>query len=266
MATKETSMGMVERMRGGARLLNGFCSIASPHIALLMARQGFDSVTVDLQHGLIDYDRALSMLTAIHAGGAASLCRVPGNDEAIIGKVLDAGFSGVICPMINSPEDARALVAACRYPPHGSRSWGPVGAGLAFGPDYTENSPSIVSVFAMIETSQAFEAVEAILAVDGLDGIYVGPSDLALTMGFDPRNPADNPQVMEAIYAIGRAAALAGKPAGIHCGSGEVAAAMLDQGYGFATLSSDFALLRAALAAEIALARPGVSTTTSGGY
>lgn len=244
--------GMAASIRDGRKFVNGFCSLPAPIIAEMLGRQGFDSVTIDLQHGMIGYDTALNMVQAINAAGTMSLCRVPANDEAAIGKVLDAGFSGVICPMINSAAEARRFVSAGRYPPVGRRSWGPIGAGQVFGPSYTEHANDFITLLAMIETVEAVAAIDEILDVDGLDGIYIGPSDLALSLGYAPADPSAFPQVMATIDTVRKAAKRVGKIVGIHCNSAEMVADCLSKGFDLATFATDFALLRSAIQAGLA--------------
>ena len=148
-----------------------------------MAHQGFDSLTIDMQHGVVDYQVAVSMLQGISTPGVIPLARVPWNDPARLMKILDAGAYGVICPMINTAQEAEAMVQACKYPPRGFRSWGPVRASLYAGSDYGDHANDDIIVMPMIETAEALKNLDDILSVDGVDAIYVGPSDLTLALG-----------------------------------------------------------------------------------
>ena len=139
-----------------------------------MAAQGWDSLTIDLQHGLIDYQVAVGMLQAISGGPTTPLVRIPWLDPAIIMKLLDAGAYGVICPMINSAEETERFVAACRYPPAGIRSFGPLRARLYAGSDYFKEANRTILAIAMIETHSALEHLDEILSV--FDDIGFGSS------------------------------------------------------------------------------------------
>src|SRR5919108_4380709 len=161
---------------GGGTVLNGWLAIANSYSAEMMAHQGWDSVTIDMQHGPVDFQAAVGMLQAISTTPAVPMVRVPHNEPILTLKLLDAGAYGVICPMINSKAQAEALVEACRYPPRGSRSFGPNRAVLYGGADYWRHANEEILLFAMVETREALENLEAIVSVDGLDGIYVGPS------------------------------------------------------------------------------------------
>lgn len=236
----------------GAKSVNGWCAIPSAVTAEIMGRQGFDLMTVDLQHGLIDYQTALAMLQVLQGLPAPVLVRVPWNEPAIIGKCLDAGFSGVICPMVNTAEDARALVQFARYAPLGSRSFGPTRANLVHGAGYAKAANGTVLVLAMIETRVALQNLEAILAVEGIDGVYVGPSDLGLSLGYEPTLDPTAPEVLAAIATILTRAKSAGRIAGIHTGSPEMIARVFAQGADFASLLSDARLFTTAVAGQLA--------------
>lgn len=236
----------------GGTAVNGWCAVPSPVTAEIMGRAGFDMVTVDLQHGLIDYQMALTMCQVLQGLPAPVLARVPWNEPGILMKCLDAGFAGVICPMINTAEDARRLVQSTRYAPLGSRSFGPTRANMVHGPGYAKTANDAVLVLAMIETREAMQNLDAILAVEGIDGIYVGPSDLGLSMGHEPTLDPTAPEVIEAIGAIVRRARAAGRIAGIHTGSTAMIRRMQAQGFHFATLLTDVRILASALAGHLA--------------
>ncbi len=175
--------------RGGGCALNCWLTSPSSVQAELLASLGFDSLTIDLQHGDLDYRDAIGILTALTASGATALARVPSNEPATIGRLLDAGVFGVICPMVNSRTDAEAFVAACRYPPAGSRSWGPFRAALharTDAPDYFAGANDSIAAIALIETAEGLANLDSILEVPGLDGVYLGASDLAVSHGEPP--------------------------------------------------------------------------------
>ena len=170
----------------GAAVVNGWLSIPSAFSAEIMAHQGFDSLTVDMQHGVVDYQTAVTMLQAVSTTSTIPLARVAWNDPALLMKILDAGVYGVICPMVSTVEQAEAMVKACKYPPQGYRSWGPVRASIYAGADYGDHANDDVLVMPMIETAEALENLDAILQVPGIDAVYVGPSDLSLALGYKP--------------------------------------------------------------------------------
>ena len=168
----------------GEPVLNGWLSIACPFTAEIMAAQGYDALTIDLQHGLVGYETATTMLQAMRASGVAPLVRVPWLDPGAVMRVLDAGAYGVICPMIETAEEAQRLVSFVRYPPTGTRSFGPLRAALTASAgdlaDYGAHADDHMLCFAMIETAQAVAHIDEIVTVPGLDGIYIGPADLTL--------------------------------------------------------------------------------------
>ena len=236
--------------KSGGAVVNGWCAIPSSFSAETMAHQGWDSLTVDLQHGVVDYQTAVTMLQAISTTATMPFVRVPWLEPGIVGKVLDAGAYGVICPMINTRADAERLVGACRYPPKGYRSFGPIRALLYGGADYPKHANDTVIVFAMIETREALNNLDEILTVPGLDAIYVGPADLSNSLGCTPKFDQDEKPVLDAIDVIVTKAKKHGVVAGIHNGTPEYAQKMIDKGFRFVTIASD-ARLMAAKAQEV---------------
>jgi 4-hydroxy-2-oxoheptanedioate aldolase len=225
--------------------VNGWLAIPNGFSAEVMAHAGWDSLTIDLQHGVIDYAALVPMLQAISTTATVPIVRVPWLEPGILMKSLDAGAYGVICPMVNTRDDAARLVACTRYAPQGTRSFGPVRATLYGGPDYAEHANRTVVVFAMIETAQALDNLDAILSVEGLDAIYVGPSDLSLSLGCKPVFDDVDPKAQQAIEHIASRARAHGVVAGIHNGRPDVAQARIALGYRFVTLGSDARLLAA---------------------
>ena len=246
------------------RAVNGWCALPSPVTAEIMGRQGFDLMTVDLQHGLIDYQMALTMVQVLQGLPAPVLARVPWNEPGILMKCLDAGFAGVICPMINTADDARRLVASTRYAPLGSRSFGPTRANMVHGASYAKTANTSVVVLAMIETRQALTNLDAILAVEGIDGVYVGPSDLGLSLGYEPTLDPTAPEVLAAIATIATRAKAAGRIAGVHTGSPAMIRAMFDHGYDFASLLTDARMFTNAIATQLATVRQTTVETVKG--
>lgn len=238
-------------LEAGRKFVNGFCSIPSPIVAELLARQGFDSLTIDLQHGLIDYQTSVTMLQAVAAAGIPSICRVPWNDPIPVMKALDAGFEAIICPMINSRVEAENFASYARYAPRGIRSFGPTRSVNVFGPSYGKAANDQVVTFAMIETAAALNNLEDILAVAEIDGIYIGPADLALSLGFAPSIVVTEQKVIEAIEHIRAETKRNNKFAGIHCSDGATASQMLDRGFDLATASSDIRIFVGAAQEEL---------------
>lgn len=248
----------------GGTVINGWLAIPSSISAELMALQDWDSICIDLQHGAIGYETAITMLQAISTTNKTPIIRVPANESGIIGKVLDAGAYGVICPMVNTAAEAAAFVRACRYHPQGQRSVGPLRASLYAGADYVKNANSTVLTMPMIESAEAVRNLDAILATPGLDSVYVGPSDLSVSMnesaGFDPMFP----EVLKAVELIAERASKAGVMPGIHVGSVAYGKRCRDMGYRLITYLSDFRMLQQAATRGIAAMRafeptPGVA-------
>jgi 4-hydroxy-2-oxoheptanedioate aldolase len=179
-----------------------------------MAHQGWDSLTVDLQHGVVDYQAMVRMLQAISTTPTVPVVRVPWLEPGILMKTLDAGAYGVICPMVNTRADAQRLVACTHYAPRGTRSFGPVRALLYAGADYPRHADDTIVTFAMIETAEALDNLDAILSVEGLDAIYIGPSDLSLALGCNPTFDELDPKAAQAVdHILERARRTAWSPA-----------------------------------------------------
>ena len=225
--------------------VNGWLAIANSFCAETMAHQGWDTLTIDLQHGVIDYQAMVGMLQAISTTATVPIVRVPWLEPGIIMKTLDAGAYGVICPMVNTREEAQRFVAYTSYAPKGTRSFGPVRALLYGGADYPAKANETIVRFAMIETAQALDNLDAILGVEGLDAIYIGPSDLSLALGCKPSFDDVEPKVAQAIDHIVARAKAHGVVAGIHNGRSDVAKARVARGFRFVTVSSDARLMAA---------------------
>jgi 4-hydroxy-2-oxoheptanedioate aldolase len=226
-------------------VVNGWLAIGNSFSAETMAHQGWDSLTIDMQHGMIDYAAMVTMLQAISTTDTVPVVRVPWLEPGIIMKTLDAGAYGVICPMVNTREEAQRLVSYTHYAPQGARSFGPVRALLYGGADYATHANQTVVAFAMIETAQALDNLDAILSVEGLDAIYIGPSDLSLALGCKPVFDDVDPPVAQAIDHIVERAKAHGVVAAVHNGRADVARARIAKGFRFVTLGSDARLLAA---------------------
>ena len=232
-------------MRSSGRpIANAWLSIGSSYAAEVIAHQGFDAVTVDCQHGMMDFGTAVAMLQAISSTRAVPFVRPSENDAAEIMRLLDAGAYGIICPMVSNRADAQRLVQCCRYPPAGTRSFGPARGLLYGGPDYLEHANEEILVLAMIETAEGLENVDEIVATPGIDGVYIGPNDLALGLGRTPMAESEDVLVVEAIARIRKAASSRGLIAGIFCSGARAAAARVAEGFHLVTPGNDAGALR----------------------
>ncbi|PDT09757.1 aldolase/citrate lyase family protein [Rhizobium sp. M1] len=248
----------------GRPSINGWLSIGNAFTAEIMAAQGYDSVSIDIQHGALDYGSVLPMFQAMRASGVVPMARVPWLEPGIIMKVLDAGAYGVICPMVNTAAQAAEFVSYLRYPPHGQRSFGPTRVSFAAGPNYAAEANGEVLAFAMVETKQAMENLDAIAATPRLDGIYVGPADLTFSLTDGRLAPAFDREEPEMIDALQRIVAVCKKNkirAALHCGTPEYAARAIQWGFDMTTVSGDARLLAAAAAASVAKFRDLVGQT-----
>jgi 4-hydroxy-2-oxoheptanedioate aldolase len=211
--------------------------------ATILADAGFDAVTVDLQHGEHTAFGLGEAVEAIERAGAVPFVRLPWNNPANIMRALDLGARGVICPMVNSAEEAEAFVRYCRYPPLGARSYGPVRSAFGTARRQTEAANAAVLAFAQIETAEGWTNVEAICATDSLDGVYVGPTDLSLTLGFDGVAELGAAEMQEALARVVASASSAGIVPGIHSPTADQAIEMARAGFRFVGAAGDRELL-----------------------
>lgn len=235
----------------GRTAVNGWLAVPSVLSAEAMAVAGWNALTVDMQHGTADYSDLLSLLPVIEKSGTTPLVRVPWVDEPAIMRALDAGALGLIAPMIETAADAERFVSACRYPPEGNRSFGPVRARLAWGPDYPARANEEIVTLAMIETKSAVESLEEILKVPGLTGVYIGPADLGSAFGFGPGFDRQEPEMLELIEHIRRTAAAANLVCCLHCGSASYARGAAERGMNMVTISSDARFIEAGAAETV---------------
>ena len=223
----------------GKPVVAGWLSIPNAFTAELMATMGWDSLVIDAQHGLIGYAEMLAMLQAISTTAVTPMVRVSWNQPGEIMRALDAGAYGVICPMINDAAECAQFVQACRYPPDGYRSFGPTRAGVVSGPDYYPDANRELLALAMIETADGLANLEAIVATPGLDGVYIGPSDLSLALGGQPRQDSDDLTLMAAFDKILAACKGAGVKACVHTASPGYAQQMIERGFDLVTVMGD---------------------------
>ena len=229
--------------QNGGVAVNGWCGIPSSASAESMARCGWDSVVVDMQHGLVDYTDAVPMLQAISQTEATPMVRVPWNMPDIIMKSLDAGAYGVVCPMINTPAECEEFIQNCRYAPRGRRSFGPIRAVMYGGADYWKYANETILTIAMIETQQALDNLDAILKIPGLDSVYVGPSDLGLSYGLEPKLNRSEPEILKAYEKILKECGKRGIYAGIHTSGSADAANCIAMGFRLVTLMNDSGMM-----------------------
>ena len=254
------------RLKSGKAVVNGWLAIPSGFSAEVMAQCGWDSVTVDMQHGVQDY---LSMVQCFHGMGAqpvTPLVRVPWNEPGIIGKALDGGAWGIICPMVNNKAEAQRLVDACLYPPAGRRSNGPIRA-AAYGEasSYQTIANNEVLVMPMIETQEAIDNIGEILDVPGISGIYVGPSDLGFSLGLVPILDREEPKILGIYEMLVRETGKRGLFAGIHNATAAYAARMIGMGFRFVTIANDSGLMAQAARAAVKGVREAAGAVAAAG-
>jgi 4-hydroxy-2-oxoheptanedioate aldolase len=249
-------------LASGKPAINGWLNIASGFTAELMALAGFDSVVIDLQHGLHDYNSMVNCLQAIQGLPVTPMVRVAWNEPIMIGRALDAGAQGVICPMISSRGEAEALVRHCKYPPLGGRSNGPIRAGLYGEGPYQGRANAETLCIPLIETRGGMENLPAILDVEGVAGVYVGPSDLRLSYGLPLRVERTDPDfapILRLYEMMVRECERRGRFACMHTGSIEEARYYLGMGFRLVTISSDSDGLAAAARNIVAQFRAAIA-------
>lgn len=234
-------------LKAGKPIFSAWCGLPEPGIAGLLAREPFGCVVLDMQHGPIDFGAATRAIALVAAAGKPCVPRIPVGEFGTASRLLDGGASGIIAPMINSVEDARLFAGALKFPPVGGRSWGPHPAlaltGLAPAA-YFRDANGFTLSFAMIETREALDRIDDILAVDGIDAIFIGPSDLSIGLSNGTSLDPMGAQVNAAIdHALARARAAA-KYAGIYAPTGERAGEFAKRGYDLVAVGSDHAFLR----------------------
>jgi 4-hydroxy-2-oxoheptanedioate aldolase len=232
------------RLAAGKAAVNGWLAIPSGFSAEVMAQCGWDSITVDLQHGVQDYQSMVQCFQAMDRHPITPLVRVPWNEPGIIGKCLDGGAWGIICPMVNNAAEAKALADACLYPPLGKRSNGPIRAAMyGEASSYQTIANSEVMVITMIETQQGIDNIDEILSVPGISGIYIGPSDMGLALGMVPSLDREEPIILDIYKRLLASCKKHGKFAGLHNGTAAYAARMIQMGFQFTTIANDSGLM-----------------------
>jgi 4-hydroxy-2-oxoheptanedioate aldolase len=252
----------------GKATTNGWISL--PHVLSVetMASQPWDSITLDMHHGFIDQPDLVNLIAALQGCGNAPvpMVRVPWNDPGVIYRALDAGAQGIICPMVNTAEEAQQLVRAVKYPPLGQRSFGPMRGFLREGPAYVTNANDTCLALAQIETRQAMQNIDAIMSVKGLDGVYVGPSDLGFDHGFPPEFDSERPEMLALYDQIIAAAKRHGMVAAIHNATPAYAQKMAVRGFNLVTFGSDIGFMLAANQGAMAAYTGAAAAAASTGY
>jgi 4-hydroxy-2-oxoheptanedioate aldolase len=247
-----TASVLRDKWQRGQTVFGIWAALPSGFAAELMCVQGVDYICIDQQHGLVDYADMVEMLRAIEGRGTVPLTRVVTNQPWAIGKALDAGCQGVVVPMVSNRAEAQAAVAACRYAPKGVRSFGPVRASMTMDSRDIAVVGDSVLCFVMVETREGVERIDEIASTPGLDGIYIGPADLALGLGLPPNLDKEEPEHVAAVEKILQACQRHGVIPGIQCGSGRSARKFADRGFRFVTFTKDSSLLPAAVEKEVA--------------
>ncbi len=240
---------VMDKLRKGEPAVGTWLSLCSPISAEMMAGIGWDWLVVDVQHSPVGFDTMVNCFRATQLGGAVPMARVPWNDTVWMQRTLDAGAMGLVVPMVNTAEEAKKAVANTRYSTRGRRSWGGSRVTRYIEGDYFTWTEENLVILVMIETAQAVENAEAILSVDGVDGCYIGPADLALSMGLGLGDPG--PDHEAAMLEVLKAAKKVGKAAGKHCGSSEDVSLRISQGFQFLALASDAGLMAKAAREEL---------------
>lgn len=246
----------LQKLRTGEPAFGYALALASPIAAEILANVGTDFVFVDNQHGSFGPESTIACLIAISTGPAVPFARVARNDYTMVGRLLDEGCMGVVFPMVHTAADAKQAADSCRLPPVGTRSWG-WGRAARYGDDYPDWINDQVACIVQIESIQAVENAEAILATPGVDGCWLGPGDMALSMGIDPRRAAHDERHVRATERVLQACKDTGKAAGFACGSTEEARRRADAGWQFLTAGSDVGFILDGATAANAILRIG---------
>ena len=231
-----------QKMLAGQPAFGYALALGAPLAAEALANSGIDFIMVDCQHGSFGLDATIATFLAISTGAAVPMARVARNDYTLIGRLLDEGALGIVVPMVDTPEQARAAADACRFPPRGARSWG-WGRAAQYGDDYSDWIDEQVFVAVQIESATAVDNAEAIMATPGVDGCWVGPSDLALSMGIHPRDAAGDERHRRAVERVVQACRNTGKIPGFAADGPDDALRRAEQGFLYLTAGSDIGFM-----------------------
>lgn len=258
MTSAHAYAALSERMGGGSGLFTGWIGLPDPLLAGIAAREELDAVTLDMQHGTVDIAAAVQGIAQVLLAGKPAIVRIPVGDFATASRMLDAGASGIIAPMVNTIGDARRLADFTKFPPMGERSWGPhlaLGlAGLGFQ-DYLKRANALTRTIAMVETRESLACLDDILSVDGIDGVFVGPSDLSIALSHGAHVDANHPDVDSALDHVVARCRAHGKAACVFATTAERARDMRAKGFDLIALGNDGLWVRSGIKAMLAVAR-----------
>lgn len=246
-----------QRWKRNEVTLGAWCFLPDSLSAEIVAHSGYDWALVDMQHGCMGYETTLEMIRSIDLASIVPAVRIPWNEPGIIGRMLDAGAMAIVAPMIQNAEDCRQLVHACRYPPVGGRSLGPIRVGAHQGLGYVSTANDKISVIPMIETKEALEAVEEIAAVPGVDALFVGPFDLSMALGLPPGDNDGEPAFDAAIKRVNDAAKANGLATAV-MSTDKLAALRASQGFQMISVMNDSVALGMAAGASLETARKSI--------
>ncbi|MGH2634778.1 MAG: HpcH/HpaI aldolase family protein [Actinomycetota bacterium] len=241
-------------------VLLGWLLLEGPSSAGVVAGAGFDAVVLDLQHGSATIEVAGDVFAAVEVAGAVPLARPRWNDPGEIMRLLDLGARGIVSPMVSTRAEAASLAAACRYPPEGVRSFGPVRGALGSGAEQVRRANEAIVVLAMIETAEGFRNLDEIASMPGIDGLYVGPADLSLGLGLSTLADLDDPELLVALDTIVTAARRHGVVPGVHAPSPERAIRMIELGFRLVCPAVDADTLGSSAAAAVRATRDGLGS------
>lgn len=249
---------LADRFAKGDTILSAWCGLPDPSVSAILAQEDFDAITLDMQHGPITLAEVIRAVPLINAAGKPVVARIAVGEFQNVSKLLDTGVSGVIAPMINTMEDAKRFAAYAKYPPLGERSWGSYGGLGASGLDpnsYLREANRFSLTFAMIETREAMAIVDDILALEGIDALFIGPSDLSIALSGGKQVNATAKEVDDAVRHIVARASAVNKPVAFYAATAERAKEGVEMGCRFVTVMSDSALLRTATKAALKTVR-----------
>lgn len=239
-----------QKLLNNKKLINGWIHIDSIVSAKIMAANRFDSITIDLQHGMLCFDKCRDIIQIISNNSIFPIVRVPANNIGIINKVIDAGAYGIICPLVNNGNDCQKFLDACYYPPVGKRSFGPTMASIGYDNYFKDANSRVLSII-MIETKESVENLYDIIKNKNLDMLYIGPYDLSISYGISPDKVFDNKKMMKRYFEILKKAKNASKKVAIHCSSSKIASYFLKHGFDMVTVSTDLNILNKGVQEEL---------------
>jgi 4-hydroxy-2-oxoheptanedioate aldolase len=245
------------RWTEGETTIGAWLTYREPLLAEIAALAGYDYVCIDMQHGLMDIDTAMAMLASTARTGTVPMARVPWNEPGIIGRVLDAGALAVVIPMVNTADEARRAVEACRYAPLGSRSFGPSLPNNRYGPTYPSKANEEVTVIPMIETAEAIANLDEIVSVPGVDAVYIGPADLSIALGLPPGMDQEAAIFNDALQAVVDACHRYNVVPGVHANA-QIAAKRHAVGFRMITVGYEIFAAQTALKGDVKAARAAI--------